>query len=168
MKPSRSVTLAVAIGASHFLFSGCARAECDPTKPAEPLSRYVINGKTVYDKKTDLTWMRCSYGQEWSDQGGCSGVVRELDWDAAMALHVEDDGTWRVPQKEELDSIVATNCKKPAINEEVFPDTPWMRYWTSTASGPSYAWVVFFRTGMTTWTFPRSTANAIRLVRTGR
>jgi len=94
------------------------------------------------------------------------GVAKILDWDAAMAL--QRDGTWRLPQKEELGTIVATNCKRPAINEEVFPDTPSIQYWTSTASGPSHAWIVFFRTGMTTWTFLRITPNAVRLVRTGR
>jgi hypothetical protein len=163
-----SVALAMMIGANPFFLSGLAQAECDRTKLVEPVSRFAINGETVYDNKTDLTWMRCSYGQAWSEGSGCSGDVTELAWDAAMALKVQGDGTWRVPQKEELESIVATNCKKPAINEEVFPGTPWMRYWTSTASGPSHAWVVFFRTGMSTWTFPRSTLNAVRLVRTGR
>jgi hypothetical protein len=167
MRSCGSVALTVAIGANLF-FSGLARAECDATKPAEPASRFVIKGETVYDKKTDLTWMRCSYGQVWSDGNGCSGAVEELDWDAAMALQVQGDGSWRVPGKDELGSIVATNCKKPAINEEVFPGTPSMRYWTSTLSGPSYAWLVFFRTGMTTWTFPRSAQNAVRLVRSGQ
>ncbi len=85
-----------------------------------------------------------------------------------MALHLPGDDAWRLPQKDELESIVAINCKKPAIDETVFPATPSVQYWTSTVSGPSYARIVFFRTGMSTWTFPRTTPFAVRLVRTGQ
>jgi hypothetical protein len=42
------------------------RAECDPAMHIEPIaSRFEIHGDTVYDKNANLTWMRCSYGQEW-------------------------------------------------------------------------------------------------------
>jgi hypothetical protein len=58
--------------------------------------------------------------------------------------------------------------KRPAINEAVFPAIPSIQYWTSTASGPSYAWVVFFRTGMPTWNFLKTATFAVRMVRSGR
>jgi hypothetical protein len=149
--------------------SGMALADCDSAIRIEPIaSRFEIHGDTVYDKSTNLTWMRCSYGQEWSDVGGCSGLVKLLDWDSAMGLHWQGDAAWRLPQKDELQSIVAPGCKKPAISETVFPGTPSIQYWTSTASGPSYAWVVFFRTGMATWNFLRTAPFAVRLVRTGQ
>jgi hypothetical protein len=93
--------------------------------------------------------MRCSYGQSWRKGDGCDGRVEPVDWDAAMALRVPGDSAWRLPTKEELDSIVEPDCKKPAINEDVFPDTALMAYWSSTPSGPSYAWHVNFR-----WEFP--------------
>jgi hypothetical protein len=169
MRPDRFGILAAALAASLVVSSGAARAECDPAKPAEPIaSRFAIQGDTVYDKKTHLIWMRCSYGQEWTEGGGCSGAVKLLDWDSAMALRLPGTDAWRLPQKDELESIVAINCKKPAIDETVFPATPSVQYWTSTASSPSYAWIVFFRTGMSTWTFPRTTPFAVRLVRTGQ
>jgi hypothetical protein len=85
-----------------------------------------------------------------------------------MGLRLPENIAWRLPQKDELESIVATNCKRPAIDETVFPDTPSIQYWTSTPTGPSYAWVVFFRTGMSTWNFLRATPFAVRLVRTGQ
>jgi hypothetical protein len=149
--------------------SSMASAECDPSVQSEPIAlRFEIHGETVYDKNTDLTWMRCSYGQEWIEGGGCSGSVKFLDWDTAMGLHWRGDAAWRLPQKDELQSIVAPGCKRPAINETLFPGTPSIQYWTSTASGPSYAWVVFFRTGMATWNFLKTTPFAVRLVRPGR
>jgi hypothetical protein len=148
--------------------SSMARAECDPAMRTEPLaSRFEIHDDTVYDKDTGLAWMRCSYGQEWSAAGGCSGSVKLLDWDSAMGLRWRGDAAWRLPKKDELQSIVEPACKKPAIDETVFPGTPSIQYWTSTASGPSYAWVVFFRSGVATWNFLKITPFAVRLVRTG-
>jgi hypothetical protein len=43
-------------------------------------SRYVIQGDTVYDKKTDLTWQRCSVGQRWAEGKGCVGVTENPLW----------------------------------------------------------------------------------------
>ena len=169
MSARRSLALAAVLGAGLVVTSGMARAECDPAKPIEAFaSRFEAHGDTVYDKSTGLTWTRCSYGQQWTDGAGCSGSVKLLDWDSAVGLHLQGDANWRLPQRDELQSIVAPNCKRPAIVETVFPGTPSIQYWTSTAIGPSYAWVVFFRTGMSTWNFLKTTPFAVRMVRTGR
>jgi hypothetical protein len=161
--------VAAALGACLAATSGKARAECASPRPIEPsASHFELQGDSVYDKSTDLTWTRCSYGQQWTDGGGCSGSVKLLDWDSAMGLHLQGDAHWRLPERDELQSIVEPNCKRPAIDETVFPGTPSIQYWTSTASGPSYAWVVFFRTGMQTWNFLKTTPFAVRMVRTGR
>jgi hypothetical protein len=169
MKARRCILVAAALSANLVATSSMVRAECDLAKPIEPfVSRFEVHGETVYDKSTDLTWTRCSYGQQWTEDADCSGSVKLLDWDSAMRLHLQGDADWRLPERDELQSIVAPNCKKPAINETVFPRTPSIQYWTSTASGPSYAWVVFFRTGMPTWNFLKTTPFAVRMVRTGR
>ena len=165
----RRVVFGIATAGSLVAPFGSAWAECAPSTPDESIaSRFETHADAVYDKRTDLTWMRCSYGQTWTEGGGCSGAVKLLNWDSAMALRLPRDAAWRLPGKDELESIVATNCKRPAINETVFPDTPSIQYWTSTPTGASYAWVVFFRTGMSTWNFLRTTPFAVRLVRTGR
>jgi len=169
MRARKFLAVAAVLAARLVAASNTARAECDPAKPIEPFaSRFEVHDDTVYDKSTDLTWTRCSYGQQWTESGVCSGSVELLDWDRAMGLHWQGDADWRLPERDELQSIVAPNCKKPAINETVFPNTPSIQYWTSTASGPSYAWVVFFRTGMQTWNFLKTTPFAVRMVRTGR
>jgi hypothetical protein len=165
--PGRLIVAAI-IGGSVFVRPDLARGECDPAKPAEPIApRFEIHSDTVYDNSTDLTWMRCSYGQQWMEGSGCAGSVKLVDWDSAMALQSQIDPAWRLPKRDELQSIVVHNCKSPAINETVFPRTEPMQYWTSTPSGPSYAWIVFFRTGMPTWNFLKTTPLAVRLVRTG-
>jgi hypothetical protein len=169
MRARRWIVVAAALSANLVATSSMVWAECDPAKPIDPpASRFEAQGDTVYDKSTDLTWTRCSYGQQWTEAGGCSGSVKLLDWDSAMGLHLQGDANWRLPQRDELLSIVAHNCKRPAINEMVFPGTPSIQYWTSKTSGPSYAWVVFFRTGMSTWNFLKTTPFAVRMVRTGR
>jgi Protein of unknown function (DUF1566) len=166
--PCRFIVGAI-VGASLVARPNIARGECDLANPGEPVgSRFEIHGDAVYDKRTDLTWMRCSYGQRWIEGSGCSGSVKLLDWDSAMGLQSQGGLAWRLPERDELQSIVAHNCKRPAINETVFPGTESVQYWTSTSSGPSYAWIVFFRTGMPTWNFLRTTPFAVRLVRTGR
>jgi hypothetical protein len=163
------VGVASAVGLSLAVASNAARAVCEASPTAKPsASRFVVDGETVHDLKTNLTWMRCSYGQTWRQAGGCDGQVEPVDWDAAMALRVPGDSAWRLPTKDELDSIVALDCKKPAIDEDVFPDTALMAYWTSTPSGPSYAWHVNFRWGISAWQYLRSNQYAVRLVRDGR
>jgi hypothetical protein len=163
------VLVVLVIAASLVARSGIVRAECDPAKADEPIaSRFEVQGETAYDRRTDLTWMRCSYGQAWKEESGCTGEVKLLDWESAMRLRLPGDAAWRLPRKDELESIVATNCKRPAIDETVFPDTPSIQYWTGTPTGPSYAWVVFFRTGISTWNFLRTTPFAVRLVRPGK
>jgi Protein of unknown function (DUF1566) len=127
----RRFIVAAALSAGIVGTSSTVRAECDPAKPTEPFaSRFEVHGETVYDKSTDLTWTRCSYGQQWTEDGGCSGSVKLLDWHSAVGLHLQEDADWRLPERDELQSIVAPNCKKPAINETVFPGTPSIQYWT--------------------------------------
>ncbi len=85
-------------------------------------SRYVIKGDTVYDKKTNLTWQRCSVGQRW-ERNGCTGNIERFTFDDAQK---QGDRTWRVPTKEELASLIDENRRargqKPMINVTAFPN----------------------------------------------
>ena len=69
-------------------------------------SRYVIQGDTVYDKKTDLTWQRCSVGQRWAEGKGCVGVIKTFTFDDAQR---QGNGMWRVPTKNELGTLIDQN-----------------------------------------------------------
>ena len=169
MLPEFRTGLSSAIVLSLVVASSASLAVCDASPTAKlSSSRFVVEQETVYDLKTKLTWMRCSYGQTSRKGGGCDGEVKPVDWDAAMALRVPGDRAWRLPTKDELDSIVEQDCKKPAINEDVFPDTALMAYWTSTPSGPSYAWHVNFRWGISAWQYLRSNQYAVRFVHDDR
>jgi hypothetical protein len=49
-----------------------------------------MNGDTVYDKSSDLTWTRCSYGRQWTENGGCAGSVKLLDWGSAIGTSLAE------------------------------------------------------------------------------
>jgi hypothetical protein len=163
MPPRYRTGLLLIIVPSLVVASSAAQAVCDANLTATPsASHFVIADETVYDQTTRLTWMRCSYGQTFRRGGGCDGDVRRMDWDAAMALRVPGDSAWRLPTKDELDTIVESTCTKPAIDEGVFPGTALMAYWTSTPSGPSYAWHINFRWGISAWQYLRRNQYAVR------
>lgn len=99
-----------------------------------PTSDFMIHDNgTVTHNPTGLMWMRCSVGQSW-DGNTCIGAVTRLTWQNALA----QTGTiyagysdWRLPNKNELASIVEERCWRPSINTTIFPNniTDW--YWTS-------------------------------------
>ncbi|WP_022952046.1 DUF1566 domain-containing protein [Leucothrix mucor] len=87
-----------------------------------PLSRYdfLLDGKEVRDNVTGLIWKRCPEGRAWNGTV-CTGIAAQYDWPAALAL---SDGTWRLPNIKELESISEVACFSPSINTVVFPGTP--------------------------------------------
>src|ERR1700679_3526389 len=143
------------------------RAACDVGRPSRtPSSRYAIDGGEVYDKKSDLTWKRCSVGQRWKEGAGCVGVIKPMTWDEAKK---EAADGWRVPSKDELLTLVSPTCHNPAINEEVFPDMELDKlwYWTSSENGAFLAWLVDFAQGHPE-SYDRTDTGTLRLVRDGQ
>jgi hypothetical protein len=124
-----------------------AEAACDASQPnPNPIGQYVISGGEVYDKKTDLTWARCSVGQHWREAIGCVGAVRTMTWDEALQ---QSGSGWRVPTEEELVTLVSPSCKSPALNDEAFPgmDPQKLWYWSSSSCGASCPEHVTFEFG---------------------
>jgi hypothetical protein len=125
-----------------------ARAVCDVKQPsAIPSSRYVLHGGQAYDTQTGLTWQRCSLGQTWKEGSGCVGEVKHLPWNDAVA---QVPAGWRLPTKDEIATLVSPACRRPALNDEVFPnmDTENLWYWTGTPSNKSsFAWHIILDDG---------------------
>jgi hypothetical protein len=158
---------AVALTLALALLGGPAWAACAPSPDRKPADQYVISGGTVYDKKSDLTWARCSVGQQWQEGAGCVGTIETLTW--AQALK-QGEGGWRIPTVKELETLIARSCSKPAIDESVFqgiaPDK--LAYWSGTEVG-SYggAWAVSFLVGTTGYD-EHAIRLPVRLVRSGK
>ncbi len=143
-----------------------AFASCDASQPSRtPTSRYQIHAGEVYDRKTDLTWQRCSVGQRWKEATGCVGVIRQMSWDEAKA---QASNGWRLPTRDELTTLIAPTCSKPAINEEAFPDMELDKlwYWTSSPNGSFLVWLVNFADGNSN-SYDSTDTGSVRLVRGG-
>ena len=86
---------------------------------------------TVTHKRTGLVWQRCAVGQTWTGSA-CSGTADAYRYDQAIALTSSFAGhsDWRVPNANELTSIVKYDASYPAINTALFPNTrDW--FWSS-------------------------------------
>jgi hypothetical protein len=142
-----------------------------------PTADFVLHGDgTVTHTRTGLMWMRCSLGQELTSSG-CSGSASRYTWRNALnaAQDVNHTGgfaghtDWRLPNKNELESIVEQRCWNPAINAAVFPNTPSSWYWSSSpyAGRSGDAWYVAFDNGHVHWG-NRDDGSHVRLVRAGQ
>lgn len=132
--------------------------KCDSGKPATaPLNHFKVSadGTTITNIKSQQTWLRCSLGMTWTENG-CEG--NSLTYSLAAAEAAVDDlnthqvagrTTWRLPTVEELNTIVEQRCFQPAINLEVFPSSPESGFWSSTVAAGinARAWVVHFLHG---------------------
>lgn len=127
------------------------------------LGRWQVKDGEVLDLETNLTWARCSVGMRWSAGQGCAGLVSRGTWEQANSGVWT--GAWRVPNPDELATLLDRACGSPAINEEVFPKAAaW--YWTSRKTDSS-CWFVHFRFGEV----QRGACDglgAVRLVRDGQ
>lgn len=122
-------------------------------KPSTPLNRFTDNGDgTVTDTVTRLTWKRCSEGLagEVCEKGEALTFPWQEAQQAAADSRFAGKKDWRVPSIKELNSIIERQCTMPAINEIIFPATPTMSFWSSTAytGNPAFAWNVYFPYGI--------------------
>ncbi len=132
-----------------------------------PTSDFTDNGDgTVTHQKTGLTWMRCSLGQTWTGTT-CSGTAQTYSYYNAIQQTANFAGysDWRLPNIAELQTIVERDNYYPAINTELFPNTPSDVFWSSSPYvGASSAWYVYFGYGDVDGS-SRSDAFPVRLVR---
>ncbi len=97
-------------------------------------SRYTDNSdETVTDTYTGLMWKQCQEGL--SGTSCATGAATQHTWKAALELAsttsfaTYDD--WRLPNINELDSLVAKDRYDPAINITLFPNTSSSEFWSS-------------------------------------
>jgi hypothetical protein len=133
-------------------------------------TKFTLNSDgTAIDNTTGLMWMRCSLGQKW-DGNTCSGSAAMHSWAESLIEAVGHEFAgytdWRLPNKNELESIVEGRCFSPSINEAVFPATPTAYFWSSSpyAAFSEAAWSVDFGYG-TVNASVKSGSIHIRLVR---
>ncbi len=151
---------------------GQAQTCRDDIPATAPDSRFRDNGDgTVTDVATGLIWKQCAEGL--SDTDCATGSASRFTWREALqhaAGHVfAGSGLWRLPNKNELASLVERRCYSPAINGRFFPGTPSSWFWSSspTAGYSGGAWRVGFSNG-NVYGYSKGYRRYVRLVRGGQ
>jgi hypothetical protein len=123
----------------------------------QPIGNLVDNGDgTVTDTITGLMWQQAEAGA--------------MTWAEALAycesLILAGYGDWRLPNANELHSLINYEINKPSIDRRIFPGALSTTYWTSTtfASSTEMGWDVDFNFGNVDRMY-KSLAENVRAVR---
>lgn len=148
-----------------------AARECgDRGRANIPDARYiVIQNGTVRDQATGLMWKQCAEGL--SGVGCVLGrPAMLLTWTEAQR-RARNSGAggyadWRLPDREELLSLLQRRCHGMDIDGVSFPNTPHGRFWSATPASyyPGSAWRVHFGNGNIDYGIQKESAY-VRLVR---
>ncbi len=131
---------------------------------------YIQRGYYVIDLKNKIEWMTCPVGMIWKE-GSCHGDPKKYELklipDIIKIANKQLKGTWRLPSRRELESLLCIECKKVKINLKIFPNTPPEPFWTRDKNfwQPKFNWIVNFYNGNTFGRYPSYKPNYIRLVR---
>ncbi len=128
----------------------CVRSGPMQARRFEPSS--ISGDLVVEDTLTGLVWQGCPRGLSGD---GCEiGAVVGDDWSGSLSycegLDWGGETDWRLPNKNELMSIVSHRVNDPAIDDAAFPGTPASHYfWSSSyyANNTSHAWGLDFYFG---------------------
>lgn len=166
------------VGFYLLVLSVAALAQPEPVCQREniiattPDSRFVVNDNaTVTDTQTDLMWKLCTEGK--SGVQCKEGEALEMNWAEALLYLPEHNSLgaggytdWRLPNIRELSTLVESQCAHPAINLDIFPNTPASHFWTSSPYHfyTHYSWYVDFAYGSPTYD-ERIRKKLLRLVR---
>jgi len=151
------LTIIVTIPAALANESHC-EAGVGEQRASTPTSEFELpRDGTIIHSRTRLQWAQCALGQSWS-RDFCTGQAQPFNWenarDAVEQVNQSQElggfSDWRLPTREELETIVETCRQAPSINENVFPNTPWAGFWTSSTdtAEANQAWFVGFYYGL--------------------
>jgi hypothetical protein len=103
--------------------------------------RFQVDGNEVYDRKTNLTWQRCDFGQSWDAANAwCSGVKKHATTDGLDEAARSGAPGWRLPTLDEISSLMEVACRPqpkdvPPVFAEIERGAATGYYLTSTPNG---------------------------------
>lgn len=163
-----AVTVLSPYSYSQEVLSHCINSQIEPSTPTDRFKAIDINGvPVVRDLTTKLEWQNCLSGQQWDGVSSCVGEIGKYTWSEALAVSQNDEG-WRVPNINELASLIERCSRYPALNTMVFPGIPGgVLVWSSTpaAGAPSSSWILHSGTGAPYTLVRSAAAAAVLLVR---
>ncbi|SDX98740.1 Protein of unknown function [Allochromatium warmingii] len=139
------------------------------TSETTPSSDFTLlaEGAVVRHETTQLEWQRCPLGLRWDAAvKGCLGRPLNRDWERALKAASKAQDGWRMPNAEELLTIVEKCRTGPTVNIQVFPNTPTSNFWSTSldSSGSNRVWAVSFFSGRAFRT-SKIQGGSVRLVR---
>lgn len=166
------VSTVLFLGATHALAQSPAPQTCsNVAAPATtPSSEFTIlgDGSSIRHEASGLEWRRCSIGQNW-DGTTCQANTTFHTWKQTLDIAASAAGDWRLPNIQELRSIVERCRESPAINRQAFPATPSSYFWSASpdAGNLDRAWGINFADGNDAQG-GKGSAVRVRLVRGGQ
>jgi len=165
------IAVAALLGLPCVAFATCNAA----VAATAPDARFTDNGNgTVSDSRTGLMWKQCSEGQTSATTPCTGGAALTFTWQQALQRADTVNGSggfaghsdWRLPNSNELASLVERQCTNPAINATRFPNTVASYYWSSSpdAYSSASAWYVYFYNGYVNDNY-KTSSYYVRLVR---
>ncbi len=157
---------------------------------------YFYYGRSDYTIKTGSNYVRCvrgvqlepsdlirndvteivtdhTTGLQWQDDSEAAAI--EANWEAAIdycedTLALGGYTDWRLPNRNELLSIVDYTRHSPTINSLVFDNISLSGYWTSTSHTryTNYGWTVRFDNGISGYSNDKGREYYVRCVRGGQ
>jgi hypothetical protein len=133
-------------------------------------SRYISVGENIiFDHFTGLEWIAdpSAIGGIW----GTLGTPATMSWTEAIAacnaLSYGGHNDWRMPNSNELDTLIDYGEDHPTISKNRFPNTQSEGYWTSSMTnyGCLNMWFTYFDNGQKAWEQDKNKQKYIRPVR---
>lgn len=157
-------------GKAELWYVRCTRGAPTPRPTRFSRSEPVVGQPVVDDQQTKLVWQGCAGGVSGSTCGVGSAAV--YTWQEALlyceSLTWAGESDWRLPNVEELTSIVDDQLVNPSVDVLNFPSTPATYFVSSSTMAVATAgvWAVSFGDGTVDSDFKTKTYN-IRCVRVG-
>jgi len=130
---------------------------------SQNIPEFTKQNGVVTDSVTQLEWQ-----DDYSDNGG---DIKSTTWQSAIeyceALTLNNQSDWRLPNINELSSLVDNSKYSPSINS-VFELTSSGYYWSATTNtnNSNDAWFVYFSKGLVSYNY-KNYSNYVRCVRAG-
>lgn len=93
--------------------------------PSMSTAQFFEEGNFVRDVRNNIIWYRCTLGKVWDyDTDACIGEAVRLNQEELLIAIKQAEqqlgGNWRLPTRDELETLVCEQCEPPKIGKNIF------------------------------------------------